>query len=89
MLCSIYYGDDFKTGGLTFINVELTSLFYSGTGGGGSPFFNWEDCWGYINGEDKTAPGVTCPANTSQGTVIETASRKAGRWKTATWRWSR
>ncbi|MCB0580453.1 MAG: hypothetical protein KDD10_14230, partial [Phaeodactylibacter sp.] len=34
------------------------------------PNFNWQDCWGFITGEDKTAPSLSCPAPTSQGTVV-------------------
>ncbi|MCO6487937.1 MAG: hypothetical protein J5I98_05940, partial [Phaeodactylibacter sp.] len=34
------------------------------------PFFNWEDCWGYINGEDKAGPDLDCPGDTDEGTTI-------------------
>ncbi|MCB0246838.1 MAG: hypothetical protein KDI12_25740, partial [Anaerolineae bacterium] len=33
------------------------------------PYFNWEPCWGYIKGEDKTKPILDCPPNTSQACV--------------------
>ena len=42
------------------------------------PFFNWEDCWGYVNGEDKAAPALDCPDNTSTGTVSQTAHVLSG-----------
>ena len=34
------------------------------------PFFNFEDCWGYITGEDKAAPDLDCPSNTSTGATV-------------------
>jgi hypothetical protein len=33
------------------------------------PFFNWQPCWGYITGEDKTAPILTCPPNTDEACI--------------------
>ncbi|MCB0593661.1 MAG: T9SS type A sorting domain-containing protein [Phaeodactylibacter sp.] len=34
------------------------------------PNFNWQNCWGYITAEDKTAPDLNCPGNTDQGNVV-------------------
>ncbi|MCB0578615.1 MAG: hypothetical protein KDD10_04820, partial [Phaeodactylibacter sp.] len=50
-------GDDFQTGGFdSFIEVTNFRFEEDATGGGGGggtfPFFNWEDCWGYVTGED-------------------------------------
>ncbi|MCB9293579.1 MAG: hypothetical protein H6559_10730 [Lewinellaceae bacterium] len=42
------------------------------------PFFNWEDCWGYINGEDKAAPDVDCPDDTDEGATILDCFTQAG-----------
>ena len=42
------------------------------------PFFNWEDCWGYVNGEDKTAPELECPPSTDQGVLIDEAHILSG-----------
>ncbi|MCB9035399.1 MAG: hypothetical protein H6557_02150 [Lewinellaceae bacterium] len=62
----------------TINNFSFSTLGDADPNAPSFPFFNWEDCWGYINGEDKTAPAVTCPANTSQGTVVESCFTTSG-----------
>ncbi|MCB9053545.1 MAG: T9SS type A sorting domain-containing protein [Lewinellaceae bacterium] len=78
-------GDGFATGGVTsFIQVDNFAFTTSGVGGGGLfPFFNWQNCWGYITGEDKAAPALTCPANTSQGTIVESCYSTTGNLATS------
>ncbi|MCB0549934.1 MAG: HYR domain-containing protein, partial [Phaeodactylibacter sp.] len=36
---------------------------------GVGPVAGFEPCWGYITAEDKTAPSLACPDDTSQGTL--------------------
>ena len=38
---------------------------------GGSGPIDFQPCWGYITGEDKTAPVLECPANTGTGTIVK------------------
>ncbi|MCB9299302.1 MAG: T9SS type A sorting domain-containing protein [Lewinellaceae bacterium] len=42
------------------------------------PYFNWEPCWGYITGEDKTKPILDCPPNTNQACVDVTLQAISG-----------
>ena len=32
---------------------------------------DFQPCWGYITGEDKTAPVLECPASTGTGTIVK------------------
>ncbi|WP_425420174.1 T9SS type A sorting domain-containing protein [Phaeodactylibacter xiamenensis] len=58
-------GDGFTTGGVTSL-IEITNFsFLSGADLGAG----FEPCWGYITGEDKTAPVVECPDDTDVATV--------------------
>ncbi|MCG8330355.1 MAG: GEVED domain-containing protein, partial [Chitinophagales bacterium] len=38
---------------------------------GGTGPIDFQPCWGYITGEDKTAPVLECPANTGTGTIVK------------------
>ncbi|MCO6479317.1 MAG: hypothetical protein J5I94_21970, partial [Phaeodactylibacter sp.] len=45
-------------------------FIYEVTYVGSENLSNWEDCWGYITGEDKAAPDLDCPDDTDEGTVV-------------------
>ncbi|MCB0551504.1 MAG: hypothetical protein KDD19_28320, partial [Phaeodactylibacter sp.] len=51
-------------------NFSFTFLADADPNAPSFPFFNWEDCWGYVTGEDKAAPDLTCPSSTSSGATI-------------------
>ena len=38
---------------------------------GGTGPIDFQPCWGYITGEDKTAPVLECPASTGTGTIVK------------------
>ena len=38
---------------------------------GGTGPIDFQPCWGYITGEDKTAPILECPASTGTGTIVK------------------
>ncbi|WP_160213938.1 SdrD B-like domain-containing protein, partial [Phaeodactylibacter xiamenensis] len=42
----------------------------------------FEPCWGYITGEDKTAPVVECPDNTAVATISESVQKIQGALET-------
>ncbi|WP_425421172.1 GEVED domain-containing protein [Phaeodactylibacter xiamenensis] len=42
----------------------------------------FEPCWGYITGEDKTAPVVECPDNTAVATISEPVQKIQGALET-------
>ena len=61
----------------TITNFQFDYVIFPGTNDT-FPFFNWEDCWGYVNAEDKTAPSLECPDNTNIGTVTREAHVLSG-----------
>jgi hypothetical protein len=48
----------------------------------GADITGFEPCWGYVTGEDKTAPVVECPDNTAVATISESVQKIQGALET-------
>ncbi|MCO6480387.1 MAG: hypothetical protein J5I94_27345, partial [Phaeodactylibacter sp.] len=57
-------GDDLDGPGTFIYEVRLRSSANPSGTVSGLP------CWGYVTGEDKTAPDLDCPSNTSRGSLV-------------------
>ncbi|MCB9289979.1 MAG: T9SS type A sorting domain-containing protein [Lewinellaceae bacterium] len=80
VLMILLQGDGFQSlGNDSFVEVTNFQLQFGDDSNGPTfPFFNWEDCWGYVTGEDKAAPDLECPDDTNIGTVTREAHVLSG-----------
>ncbi|MEQ8705659.1 MAG: hypothetical protein RIC19_17155 [Phaeodactylibacter sp.] len=72
-------GDGFATSGNDSF-LEITNFSFTSGADLGAGF---EPCWGFITGEDKTAPVIECPDDTDVATVTASVQQFSGELTTA------